>query len=111
MTHDVAEMLGHSMPFSTQYVVDQSGASIRQLNHWIKKGWLEPKEYGGSGTQREWSKKELDVANLMARMLRAGLDVKRAAKVARLIVDNPDPAKTKRFIRLGEGIWLVVEMT
>ena len=104
---DMLELMGKPMPFSTQYVVQKSKATKRQVDHWIRKGWVKPNGNGGTGNGWSWSKEELDVACLMARMVQAGIKVERAAKLARLVIENPKPDKETRNIKLGDGMWLV----
>jgi len=59
------------------------GATYRQLDHWVRSGYLKPNCAGGSGFVREWPKGELRVANTMARLVAAGLPPALAARVAR----------------------------
>jgi MerR-like DNA binding protein len=60
------------------------GMSYRQLDYWVRRGYLRPGNVGaGSGSTRVWSKDELRVASLMARLVQAGLPPATASMVAR----------------------------
>lgn len=62
----------------------QTGISYRQLDYWVRQGWLRPEyPHAGSGTRREWTNDELDVAVRMAKLVKAGLAHDIAANVAR----------------------------
>lgn len=61
-----------------------TGISYRQLDHWVRRGWLRPgNANAGSGTTRLWPDSEFRVAVLMGRMVAAGLPVQVAHQVAR----------------------------
>jgi len=59
------------------------GISYRQCDHWVRLGLLNPLHVGGSGSQREWTRAELDVARVMGRLVAAGVKPAVAALVAR----------------------------
>lgn len=60
------------------------GLSYRQLDYWVRVGYLRPgNPTGGSGTVRSWPDDELAVAQTMARLVAAGLTVAAAHMVAR----------------------------
>ena len=59
------------------------GISYRQLDFWVRQGYLKPTHGGGSGVPREWPEEEVRVAEAMARLVAAGFRPAVAAKVAR----------------------------
>lgn len=59
------------------------GITYRQLDHWTRAGLLKPLHVGGSGSSREWTHAELDVARVMGRLVAAGLKPEPASRVAR----------------------------
>lgn len=64
-------------------VCKATGATYRQLDHWIRRGWLTVDHTGGTGNRREWSSHEITIAALMVRLVNAGLRPEAAARVAR----------------------------
>lgn len=79
------------------------GITYRRLDHWCRKGWLRPAHQGGTGHQREWPQHELQVADLMGRLVDAGIAVDIAALTARAHLDG------RQQIRLGYGITLLID--
>lgn len=60
------------------------GVSYRQLDYWVRSGWLHPYEpHPGSGHEREWPVRELRIAAEMGGLVRLGLIPAAAARVAR----------------------------
>lgn len=77
------------------------GVTYRQLNWWVRQGYLRPANpHPGSGTRRVWSTKELRVGARMAALVAAGLLPRFAAEAARVGSD----------IRLTDHVRLVVEL-
>jgi hypothetical protein len=61
-----------------------AGASYRQLDHWVRQGYLRVQQHGpGSGHARQWPDEEVRVAAVMARLTAAGLPPALAERVAR----------------------------
>ncbi len=58
-------------------------ATYRQVDNWVRVGYLHPKHGVGSGNRREWTREELRVLRVMARLVKAGLQPAAAAKAAR----------------------------
>ena len=56
--------------------------SARQLDHWIRRGYLHV-DARGSGHQRHLTSDELDVLLVLARLVRAGFRWEQAAQIAR----------------------------
>ena len=75
------------------------GISYRQCDHWTRLGLLKPLHIGGSGTPREWTRAELDVARVMGRLVAAGLKPEPASRVAR----SPG-----RRCEIAPGVWIEV---
>jgi len=60
------------------------GATPRQLDFWIRMGYLLPDQPApGSGRSREWPESEIQVAQLMARLVAGGFVPAAAAEHAR----------------------------
>jgi DNA-binding transcriptional MerR regulator len=62
----------------------QHGLSYRQLDYWTTRGYIVAYESNpGSGRAREWQHGELELAALMAKLVRHGMTVPAAAKLVR----------------------------
>jgi hypothetical protein len=65
------------------------GITYRQLDHWTRLGYLRPVQphwnirSGGTGYARQWPESELAIAASMGRLIRLGLTVEAAHRVAR----------------------------
>lgn len=61
------------------------GITYRQLDYWVRKGYLRPEGESspGTGTARQWPPAELDIARRMGRLVAAGFPPERAAAFAR----------------------------
>jgi DNA-binding transcriptional MerR regulator len=75
------------------------GITYRQCDHWVRLGLLKPLHVGGSGSSREWTHAELDVARVMGRLVAAGLKPEPASRVAR----SPG-----RRCEIAPGVWIEV---
>lgn len=65
-------------------LLQETGATYRQLDHWCRLGLLlPPNPTPGSGAQREWPARELQIAKRMVELTRAGLTVHAAHHAAR----------------------------
>ncbi len=58
-------------------------ATYRQIDYWVRAGYLHPRHTGGTGNPREWTREELRILRVMARLVNAGLQPATAAKAAR----------------------------
>lgn len=70
------------MTSTVHEVVQASGASLRQVHHWISMGWLKTQRTGWVHVLPDG---EADVARLMVWLIDAGFSASRAAGVARRI--------------------------
>lgn len=71
---------------TTGDAVFATGATYRQLDHWINRGWLRvPHRPGGTGSgyHRHWTTEELAVAATMARLVKARIPPDVAERIAR----------------------------
>jgi hypothetical protein len=59
------------------------GVTYRQLDFWVRQGYLRPEHGGGSGVARRWSDEELGVLERMARLVQGGVVPAVAARIAR----------------------------
>jgi hypothetical protein len=63
---------------------DQMGITHRQLDHWVRQGYLAPVVAApGTGNSREWLPIEIEIGRRMARLVAAGFVPERAAVIAR----------------------------
>lgn len=91
-------------PLTLQDVLDR-GLPYARLDRWARTGHLHPHHQGGTGHQREWPQRELQVADLMRRLTEAGLDVHIAQLAARAHLDG------RKHILIGYGITLTIDPT
>lgn len=68
---------------SLEQVIRRSGATARQLDHWVRVGYLRPEGQGGTGNAYDWPQAEVRAAVVMARLVEAGLTPAGAARAAR----------------------------
>lgn len=80
------------------------GLTYRRLDHWTRRGWLRPAHIGGTGNERVWSAAELQIADLMRRLTRAGLNPDAAAQAARACVEGE-----RLLVTIGPGLVLAVD--
>jgi hypothetical protein len=66
-----------------RHIAHGLGITYRQLNYWVKRGYLRPEHDGGSGVARRWPAAEAEIARRMSRLISAGIDVAAAAAFAR----------------------------
>lgn len=85
-----------------QAVID-GGLTYRKIDYWTRKGWLQPAHEGGTGHNRDWPQTELQVADMMGRLVDAGIAVDIAALAARARVAG------RKTILLGYGITLTID--
>lgn len=99
MTFELFDMLT-----STQML--NVGISYRQLDHWTNRGYLRCDERvrETKGIARRWPTPERDIAQLMDRLITAGLAVGVAAPVAREMVETGMPEAS-----VADGITILVE--
>jgi DNA-binding transcriptional MerR regulator len=82
--------------------------SYRQLDYWSRSGYLRPVQAKpGSGTDRAWPEAEIRVANMMARLLTAGLELAVAARVARVASEADESGAG--IVRLRGGVLLALD--
>lgn len=83
-------------PLTLDDMLAGSGASYRQLDHWVRSGYLNPERRPGkdedvergSGYERLWSVRDLRVATIMVRLTKIGLLAHVAADWAAAAVDH-----------------------
>lgn len=88
-------------------ILERTGLTYRQLDYWVRKGWLRPaRKANGSGSRRGWTRRELDVAVVMCRLVDAGLKVDIAAIAAR---EWAKPGwRSRRHVPIAPGITVTV---
>lgn len=77
------------------------GVSYRQLDHWVRRGWIRAAT-PGTGHRRTWTDDELAVAARMVKLIAAGFTVAKAAEIAR------GRTGYDTFLALGDGIHLLI---
>ena len=64
------------------------GVSYRQYDHWSRKGWIRASNPGGSGHDRDFTKDEVRIFEIMADLVAIGFRPIRAAEIARDAIDR-----------------------
>lgn len=90
------------MPDLTLQTVLDRGLTERQLVYWVDNGLLHPVARG-RGTPRHWPQLELQVADLMRRLVDAGLTPGVAAIAARAHHNG------RPLVRLAPGVVLAID--
>ena len=66
--------------YSTDEVARHSGATFRQLDYWVRLGYVRPvRPSSGSGNARRWSEENLDRVRQIVRAIDEASEVLRAA--------------------------------
>lgn len=68
---------------NTPEVIEATGATFRQLDHWVRVGYLRPVGGDGPGRHRDWPGDEVRVAKTMTRLVQAGVRPEAAHRAAR----------------------------
>jgi hypothetical protein len=69
---------------TTVDVAQLVGVTFRQLDYWLRRGWVPaPNPTPGSGNQRVWTRELVRCAAVMAALVRAGLTPDAASELAR----------------------------
>lgn len=65
--------------------------TFRQLDYWVRSGWLVPRLQGrGTGVRRLWSAQEVERARAFAALVHAGVQPMVVAKSADTMLAGPD---------------------
>lgn len=77
--------LSEGLDVCSKHTVFRLGITYRQLDYWVRKGYLRPEGEAspGTGIARQWPAAELDIARRMGRLVAAGFPPERAAAFAR----------------------------
>lgn len=69
---------------TTQDIVRTTGLTLRQVDHWVRTGYLKPldREGAGTGVRREYSMDEFKIAIRMADLVGCGFTPLAAHKLA-----------------------------
>ena len=85
----VPQYISDKVPHSSADLLTQTGMTMRQLDHWTRRGYLHPVNPApGQGTPLVWPGKEVRIAVLVVRLARAGFTVPAAAHLARTVVEG-----------------------
>lgn len=99
MTELAAPRTETTVTLSLHNAVRETGMTYRQIDYAVRLGLLKPLHVGGSGTSREWTRAELDVARIMGRLVAAGMKPEPASRVAR----SPG-----HRCEIAPGVWIEV---
>lgn len=91
------------MTVGARAIAKEAGITYRQLDMWVRWGYLHPSAVPSQGFLREWPDDERFVAIEMGRLVRAGMQVSAAAELARRYVTEPT-ADGKYLIGIGVSI-------
>jgi DNA-binding transcriptional MerR regulator len=83
--------------------VHARGLTYRRLDHWTRAGYLHPHHQGGTGNTRTWPAGELAIADLMRRLIDAGLTTGVAAIAARAHHNG------RPLVKLAAGVVLAID--
>jgi DNA-binding transcriptional MerR regulator len=83
--------------------VHDRGLTYRRLDHWTRAGYLHPHQQGGTGNVRAWPQTELQIADLMRRLVEAGLTAGVAAIAARAHHNG------RPLVKLAAGVVLAID--
>ena len=81
-----------------QQLAKHIGASYRQVDHWTTLGYLKARRgtaNPGHGFRRDYTPREVEVAEAMAALVKQGVEPKVAARIGRRLV-------AKGYARLGK---------
>lgn len=87
---------------SSDALAHAAGCTFRQIDCWARAGYLNPHpRAASSGVPRRWSAPESLIAVVMARLVRSGVAVPDAARIARTFIEHGT-----RSFDLVEGVHL-----
>lgn len=101
------------MSTATDLLLIRAGVTYRQVDHWVRQGWVEPRfwrkggdraDEGKSGYVRDFTDHEQQVIIAMGRLTGAGIRAEVAARVARSMVDQGHWT-----VRLERGVVITLE--
>lgn len=84
---------------TSEEVAAQAGVSYRQLDYWVRVGWLHPEGKKGSGRQRTWPEAEIDMALAMGALVKYGVDPALAFELASCALDEEMLAVLRKLPR------------
>lgn len=96
--------VGHVRPWSTAFVVEHTGVSVRQLNYWIGKGFVRDGLQGGSGSSREFTPHDFELITALTHLAALGA---RDGWLARA----SDAMRAARVHEAGERLVLLLDGT
>lgn len=67
----------------TEQILRTTGLTMRQLNYWTTRGYLNPEGSGGSGNRYLWPPGEVRIAKTMKALVDADINPVGAARAAR----------------------------
>lgn len=88
------------MSMHMDLLTSKLGITYRQLDFWVRQGYLHPRHKGGSGNARDFTGEEELVLTRMARLVNAGIRPDVAARAARNVVIDHGTS----YVRLGDNV-------
>lgn len=74
---------------TSQQLAEHLGLTYRQVDHWVRCGYLQaPESHPGSGHPRTFRPEDIQVAEVMADLVAAGLLPQRASELAHHWLEN-----------------------
>lgn len=67
--------------YSTQWMMNHTGVTMRQLTSWSSKGWLTTPS-PGTGHSREWSSRDFQMTIIMLKLIEVGFMANKAHDIA-----------------------------
>ena len=91
------------MGATTKQVAERANVSYRQIDHWVKKGWIKTQNHiWGTGDHREFSMQEETIVMTMAELIDIGFKADKAAELARRLVVNHETIYSRtRLVKIG----------
>lgn len=93
-----------STALSSVQVADRANISYRQLDHWTSRGYLKARRglsNPGHGIRRQYTKREAEVAEHMARLVHDGVAPDRAARAARDLAARGETVLGGALLQIG----------
>jgi DNA-binding transcriptional MerR regulator len=91
---------------TTRDVCRITGLTYRQLDYWARMGYVKPGM--ANIRERDWQESEVRVAKIMARLIEASIEIKKAARIARAVVDTQGERKDVVRVRIAPDISIVI---
>lgn len=92
---------------NSQKTAESAHITYRQLDTWVRMGWLKPSGGTGQGVPRDFPQPEVEKAKAMGRLTHAGVAAKTAAHIV-VFKDRDKLDRLRRAIASVEPFQIVV---